>query len=287
MRLIRELFSCVGAEAIIHVPLIEDVTIDRLVWKDEKDGEYSVRSGYRVWKNRYKLPIPEPNDVNWIGLWSIFAPPRVKHLLWRICSGCLPSRVRLSQHHVPCPLTCQFCGVAEEDDCKEDRKVVGRFAMMVEILWHNRNEFIWNNEKEEASRLGWLAFHKWQEWWLAQNSQDDEMIPLHIHQWIPSPPEAEALALKEAIQGALVLHLDHVVFASDSQQVVQAIHSNSIGGSEFSFIIRFIKLLLLYSPNFEFGVVVVTRHFRSIPRAANLFRIDGSLQIWFTYDYAP
>ncbi|XP_058762486.1 uncharacterized protein LOC131635871 [Vicia villosa] len=63
--------------------------------------------------------------------------------------------------------------------------------------------------------------------------------------------EAEALALKEAIQGALALHLDHVVFASDSQQVVQAIHSNSIRGSEFSFIIHSIKLLLLNFPNFE------------------------------------
>ncbi|XP_058726730.1 uncharacterized protein LOC131598114 [Vicia villosa] len=151
---------------------------------------------------------------------------------------------------------------------------------MVDTLWHNRNEFIWNNEKEEALRLGWLAFHKWQEWWLAQNSQDGETTPLHTHQWLPPPPgwfkcnvdadfnrncgttnrgwcirddlgnfitagvawdvgssstlEAEALALKEAIQGALALHLDHVVFSSDSQQVVQAIHSNSIGGSEFS-----------------------------------------------------
>ncbi|XP_058750421.1 uncharacterized mitochondrial protein AtMg00310-like [Vicia villosa] len=50
MRLIRELFDCVGAKAITYVPLIEDVTVDRLVWKDEKDGQYSVRSGYRVWK---------------------------------------------------------------------------------------------------------------------------------------------------------------------------------------------------------------------------------------------
>ncbi|XP_058784493.1 uncharacterized protein LOC131659300 [Vicia villosa] len=40
MGVIRNLFDCVGAEEIISVPLVEDVTEDRLVWKEEKDGEY-------------------------------------------------------------------------------------------------------------------------------------------------------------------------------------------------------------------------------------------------------
>lgn len=67
----------------------------------------------------------------------------------------------------------------------EDRKVVGRFAMTIKILWHNRNDFIWNNDKEDESRLGWLAFHMWQEWWLVQNTRDREAAPLNIHHCIP------------------------------------------------------------------------------------------------------
>ncbi|XP_058783244.1 uncharacterized protein LOC131657910 [Vicia villosa] len=168
---------------------------------------------------------------------------------------------------------------------------------MIEMLWQNRNNFIWNNEKEEALRLGWIASHRWQEWLLAQHHQDREVIPPNSQQWTPPPVgwlkcnvdagfnrnkgtsnrgwcirdnmghfvktgvawdvgtlsvlEVEALALKEAIQGTVDLHLDHVVFASDSQQVVQAIHSNVTGSSEFNFIIQSIKLLLLDFPNFE------------------------------------
>ncbi|XP_058767475.1 uncharacterized protein LOC131641187 [Vicia villosa] len=240
MRLIREQFDFPEAEAITYVPLVEDVVVDRLVWREEKDGQYSVCSGYHVWKSRKKPPIQENIEVNWNGLWSIIAPPRVKHLLWRICSGCLPSRVRLRQHHVPCPIMCQFCWEEEEDDwhvffgcpetiecwrtaglydiiaslllhsndirslilnlCNtEDTKVAGRFAMMIELLWHNRNAFIWNNKKKEVSRLGWLAFHKWQEWWLAQNPQDGEAALPSTLSWIPPLPVGLSVMLMRVL----------------------------------------------------------------------------------------
>ncbi|XP_058767237.1 uncharacterized protein LOC131640887 [Vicia villosa] len=240
MRLIRELFDFSGAEAITYVPLVEDVVVDRLVWREEKDGHYSVRSGYHLWKSS-KKPLSQDNiEVNWNGLWSIIAPPRAKHLLWRICSGCLPSRVRLRHHHVPGPIMCQFCGEEEEDDwhlffgypetiecwrtaglhdtiapflhhsndirslilnlCnREDMKVAGRFAMMIELLWHNRNDFIWNNEKEEVSRLGWLAFHKWQEWWLAQNPQDGEPSLSYTLSWISPLPDGLNVTLMRVL----------------------------------------------------------------------------------------
>lgn len=63
--------------------------------------------------------------------------------------------------------------------------------------------------------------------------------------------EVEALALKEAIHEAIDLHLENVIFESDSQRAIQAIHSNHTGGSEFNFIIKSIKTLLHVSPNFE------------------------------------
>jgi ribonuclease HI len=37
-------------------------------------------------------------------------------LLWRICRGCLPTRLRLQEKHVPCPLSCPLCNQAFEDD---------------------------------------------------------------------------------------------------------------------------------------------------------------------------
>ncbi|XP_058757786.1 uncharacterized protein LOC131631044 [Vicia villosa] len=113
-----------------------------------------------MWRNMRRQSGNSDVTTFWSNLWGIKAPPRVKHLLWRICQDCLPNRARLRQHHVQCPDVKSLFG----DICdKEDRKTAGRVAVMMEVMWRNRNECIWNNEKEEASKLGWLGFHKWRE----------------------------------------------------------------------------------------------------------------------------
>ncbi|XP_058750283.1 uncharacterized protein LOC131623301 [Vicia villosa] len=123
-----------------------------------------------------------------------------------------------------------------------ERKVASRFALMMKVIWKNKNNLIWHNEKEEATKLGRIVFHNWKEWSMAQGDKESENNHHHITSWNPplegwlkcvawdlgtlSILEAEALALKEAICRAIALHLKNVIFKSDSQQVVQAIHSN-------------------------------------------------------------
>ncbi|XP_058775997.1 uncharacterized protein LOC131650303 [Vicia villosa] len=63
--------------------------------------------------------------------------------------------------------------------------------------------------------------------------------------------EAEAMALKEAIQHAISSHFSYVVFESDCQLVVNSIKAKHVGYSEFSFIIKSIQNLLCCFPNFE------------------------------------
>ncbi|KAI5438536.1 hypothetical protein KIW84_024319 [Lathyrus oleraceus] len=103
-------------EETLQVPLLEKVNEDRLIWKEEQNGSYSERSRYRLWKSSHMSHESGRGEEDWCSLWNIKAPPRVKHLLWRICKGCLPTRDRLRQHHVPCLLTYQFCENDLEDD---------------------------------------------------------------------------------------------------------------------------------------------------------------------------
>jgi hypothetical protein len=49
-------------------------------------------------------------------MWSIHAPPKTKHLLWRICKGCLRMRIRLQEKCVPCSLNYPICDHDNEDD---------------------------------------------------------------------------------------------------------------------------------------------------------------------------
>ncbi|XP_058741819.1 uncharacterized protein LOC131614217 [Vicia villosa] len=280
VQVIQNLFDPVVAMDIFKVPLVEEVVKDTIIWKEEQNGIYSVRSGYRLWRisqaNRWSKRV----DRNWSNLWNIIAPPRAKHLLWRICRGCLTSRSRLIQHFVQCPAHC----------LREDRRDVGRFAVLVDEIWKNRNNIVWNDTREEARKIGLQAYFNWHDWFLARRNEERVQEPPSPTVWTP-PDEgkfkcnadagynnslgtankgwcvrkngghfivagvtwdysmlptnvAEAMALKEAMQDAISLQLNNVIFESDSQLVVQVILSNQIGRSEFSHVILAIKNLL-------------------------------------------
>ncbi|PNX71733.1 hypothetical protein L195_g027616 [Trifolium pratense] len=40
--------------------------------------------------------------------------------------------------------------------CKESMETAGRMAVMIWLLWNNRNQWLWNHEKKYATQLGWV-----------------------------------------------------------------------------------------------------------------------------------
>ena len=112
---ISHIFSPEVANSIVSTPLLEQVETDKLVWKAEKNGIYSVKSAYR-------LCVDDLVDIShlkrpgfWSGIWRLKVPPKVKNLLWRMCRGCLPTRVRLQDKGVTCPVDCVMCDGPLED----------------------------------------------------------------------------------------------------------------------------------------------------------------------------
>jgi len=47
-QLVLQLFATKTAQNILNTPLHQQVQMDKLVWKAEKNGFYSVRSAYRI-----------------------------------------------------------------------------------------------------------------------------------------------------------------------------------------------------------------------------------------------
>jgi ribonuclease HI len=337
---IMQMFSIDAAKEILEVPLLDLVEEDGLVWKEENSGKYTVRTGYRLLMRQKKEIHSWNATADWNSVWRIKAPPRAKHLLWRICRDCLPTRTRLRQHYVPCPSICQLCLNEDEDvwhvlfDCiesrqcwttaglqavveprtqnfndaatlihdicsHEDKDVAGRCAVMIWTLWNNRNNWLWNNQKMSASNLGMQAFQLWNEWFIANDFHQENMNNQALQQQVWQQPiygwlkcnvdagfnhqrratnrgwcirnhagsfisagtawdyghysilEAEALALLEGMQAATSQNLETVIFECDSQSVVNAVHAQSGGNSEFSIIISSIKNLLNLHSNFE------------------------------------
>lgn len=63
-QVVRQVFSADIADKILHTPLISQVNADRIIWKAERHGRYSVCSAYmlcvselvdssHLWRPRY------------------------------------------------------------------------------------------------------------------------------------------------------------------------------------------------------------------------------------------
>jgi ribonuclease HI len=173
---IHSLFSEPVAECILKIPLFEEVQEDRLVWNFEHHGNYTVKSGYNNYIKRQMEEDSLRVEGEWNSIWNITAPPKTKHLLWRICRGCLPTRVRLREKHVSCPNMCPFCDNHEEDerhilfDCMESKQVwmeAGLRAIVERrLLGSNDVKSIFFDicKTEPASMAGHFAMVTWCIW---------------------------------------------------------------------------------------------------------------------------
>jgi hypothetical protein len=130
---------------ILVVPLLDLVQEDKLIWDEESDGVYSVKSGYqKLMRERDGRWRPRTRE-EWGRIWKVQAPPKAKHFLWRVCKECLPTRVRLRSRHVQCPQECPLCLAEPENDehiffnC--DNSFEAWIAMGIEQIIHPQAEF--------------------------------------------------------------------------------------------------------------------------------------------------
>jgi len=47
---------------------------------------------------------------------EIKSTPKIKNLLWHVCRGCFPTRARLSNKGMHCPINCVLCDNNYEDN---------------------------------------------------------------------------------------------------------------------------------------------------------------------------
>jgi hypothetical protein len=113
---IEFLFLLNVANRILETPLFDMIEEDKLIWIDNPQGLYNVKSGYKLLQKLSGKIDTSSTQVDWQSLWKINAPPKAKHLLWRMCKGCLLTRVRLQPWCVSCPLSCPLCDDGNEDD---------------------------------------------------------------------------------------------------------------------------------------------------------------------------
>ncbi|GAU34127.1 hypothetical protein TSUD_66060 [Trifolium subterraneum] len=115
---VRNLFSGDVVKRIMETPLVSSVREDKVVWEEERNECYSVKYGYKL-AMRYIIGSEKYHVAgNWNGIWKAQAPHKARHLLRRLCRGCLPTRYRLLERRVECNLNCPVCDEEMEDELR-------------------------------------------------------------------------------------------------------------------------------------------------------------------------
>ncbi|GAU25702.1 hypothetical protein TSUD_216310 [Trifolium subterraneum] len=112
---IINLFDNNTVSRIMQTPLFPSVHHDTLAWKLEQDGIYSVCSAYKLCVHAAGVNDRHGIVGNWNIIWREKIPPKVKNLMWRIGRNILPTRARLINRGVQCPVNCALCNNNDED----------------------------------------------------------------------------------------------------------------------------------------------------------------------------
>ncbi|KAL5781025.1 hypothetical protein ACOSP7_006054 [Xanthoceras sorbifolium] len=112
-----QVFVAADRDSILEIPLSFGECNDSLIWHFDKNGEYSVKSGYRV-AAQEKLALKGssscPDSKWWLALWNLNIPPKIKIFIWRVCLNAIPSLCNLCSRKIVVDPCCSRCGDAPE-----------------------------------------------------------------------------------------------------------------------------------------------------------------------------
>jgi hypothetical protein len=97
VRLVQEIFLPHDAEEILKTKIPNQTTYDKIAWHYEKDGNFSVRSAYKLaYTIREGIGNSTSNNPNgerkiWTNIWKALVPNKVRVISWRLASDNLPS----------------------------------------------------------------------------------------------------------------------------------------------------------------------------------------------------
>jgi len=113
---IESLFPDDMVQAILDTPLFVEVQNDRIAWMMERNGRYTVKIGYKLAMMELLHTDRFHVEGEWHRIWKVSSPHKARNLLWRMCRGGVPTRLRLQSRHVQCEMICLWCETIVEDD---------------------------------------------------------------------------------------------------------------------------------------------------------------------------
>ena len=111
---IHQILSPIKAPIVCGQLLSRSQKHDFPIWHHSSSGLYTVKSCYDMLLSLNGLPSVGFSEA-WKRFWNLSLPPKVLDFVWRLCSNCLPLRVRLHKKGVVLDTCCGLRDMEVED----------------------------------------------------------------------------------------------------------------------------------------------------------------------------
>ncbi|XP_074278676.1 uncharacterized protein LOC141602272 [Silene latifolia] len=117
---ISELFLPFEAERIRSIRIGDVGDVDSWVWDHTRDGEYSVKTGYRLLVEDGASDVEQSDFANegwlWKAIWKVPVLPRIKVFMWKLCHEAIPTKVNIARRLGGDDVACPRCH-SERESC--------------------------------------------------------------------------------------------------------------------------------------------------------------------------
>jgi hypothetical protein len=153
--LVNETFLPHDAEHILNIKLPTNPMNDMPAWNYEKNGNFTVRSAYRLAYNlAHSGSISQGNSLTgvadrslWKCIWSAPIPNKVKIFGWRVACDNLPTQDNKCKRTLELSNICTICGTEAENSFHATVACTKARAIRKEM------RKVWNLRKEDDFRL--------------------------------------------------------------------------------------------------------------------------------------
>ena len=176
----RTLVDPQDVKIIESIPLSRHQMADSDGWHFTNNGNFSVKSGYqveRIYPDRERIPLFIGPTVNVLKVfcWKIRCPPKIKHFLWQLISGCIAVKKNLQARGMQGEICCARCGAEEESinhvffECPPAIQVwalskipTNRAIFPTDSLFTNMDHLFWRVAPPmEDHQFAWIFWYIW------------------------------------------------------------------------------------------------------------------------------
>ncbi|KAL2903953.1 hypothetical protein RDABS01_002663 [Bienertia sinuspersici] len=168
-----------SAQRILSTYLPKEEKEDEIIWCQEENGDYSVKSGYWYLQNQRKRGRNHTETKFWKRLWKTPMSQRWRMFCWKLAHNALPTKENLSKRKITQNSSCVICGNVESAShlflyCEVSKRIWSGSSLglnipespRLEISTWFKNFFNYLTEEGSNPNPGWalLIANLWAIW---------------------------------------------------------------------------------------------------------------------------